>query len=640
MYHHHTASLVVSAAYALLGASMAFGQGLSLSVTTTNNELQIVTSNGTPGAIVVLALDPRVCSADVTGDRRADASDVTAIQGRFGPCATPQDKIYDLDNDGFINDADVVIAQASACVDVQSTPIPGCSSPASVNANTATIISLIADAQGRCSLELAIASTLDAGFYFQAVELSSCMLSPLVPYRVLGGDVYVAPTNQVSCVVHTDFYQPLVDGLVSISTDREEFIGPKTAVGQVSALADASPGASIIATLGETPCAFSDAGGDVFAGVALGLLDTFDSGYSELASSRIQHLFQPVAFEVEVGTARTFAPFSAVWELVPPFSGSPYTPFMANIAALPTRQQAEDVLDYYAVPSDTLENTSCVVVVRVAEDQSLGQGAGHANGFGITLRNFSGFQTTPYVASRHLSNDAAASVAPTVSIGRFDGSTTSILIQGELAAGDHWFLLSDVPFSAPFATHLTNPPQLAGSSSLDGGAPCGTPEPPANPPAVGGAPCQGGMGLLWSLSDCVLTSTHFVAGPVCADLGPFLAATAGGAPGVNIKRKVETSYKGSATISVNVGGVGVEVGTEIDHTGSEETDYTIETGNGCGQNLAWYVYEKHCLTRYYIKYHTLEWIFPVCWCCECCIIVDSTCKAGSSTHLEVCNRDC
>jgi len=640
MYRHHTASHVAAAAYALLGSQLAFGQGLSLSVTSTDNELQIAVSNGTPGAIVVLAIDPRVCVADVTGDRRADASDVSAIQARFGPCMTPHDKIYDLDNDGFINDADVLVAQASACVDVQSTPIPGCNSPASVNPNTANIVSLFPDAQGRCSLELTISATLDAGFYFQAAELSSCMLTPLIPYRVLGGDVYVAPTNQVSCVVHTDFFQPLVDGLVSISTDLEELIGSKTAVGQVSELANASPGASIVATLGETPCAFSDASGDVLEGIALGILDTFDSGYGELQSSRIQHLFQPVAFEVEVGTARTYAPFSAVWEIVPPPSGASYAPFMANIAALPTRQQADDVLDYYAVPSDTLEGASCVVVVRVAEDQSLDQGIAHTNGFGITLQNFSDFQAMPYVASRHLSYDAAAGTAPTVSIARFDGKTTSLLIQGELAAGDHWFLLSDVPFSATFDWHLMNPPQLVGSSSLDGGAPCGTPEPPANPPAVGGAPCQGSMGIRWALSDCVLTSTHGVSGPVCADLGPFLAATAGGAPGVTIKRSVETSYQGSATISVKVGGVGVEVGTEINHTGSEKTDYTIGTGNGCGQNLAWYVYEKHCLTRYHIKYHTFEWIFPVCWCCECCILVDSTCKAGSSTHLEVCDRDC
>lgn len=622
-------------------ASTASAQTPAVQVSTTSNVVSVNVSNATPGGLIALAVDPRVCATDVDGDRQATANDVNAILGQFGPCLTSEQKLYDLNNDGFVNQIDVDEAQAAmGCSDVQSVVIPGCNVSASVNPATMTILSLVPDASGACSIDIPIHNSLDASFYFQAVDVSSCGVSSLVPHRAMGETAFVPARNIATVAVRSDFFEPITDGLVSLSTDLDDAMTYKTAVGQIDALCDITPGSTALAMLEETPCNFQDLDGSLFRGTALGMVDTFDSAYTENPTSNIQHIIQPVAFKTRVGAATQYAPFSGIWELQSPPGTPSYDPFDAEIVSIPTRAQSTDVLNYRAVDDSVLESATCAVVIRLDKAVRLGSGPAHTRGFSIMLQNYSGFTTTPNVATRFLTPFDAAGAAPTVTVAGFDGTRTNIRIEGELSAGEYWFLLSEAPFGRSFEQRTISPPNMSGLVDEDGGSRggCGTPSPPTNPPSVTDQECDGGLGW-WNLDDCVITN-NYTSSRKCKDLGPFLAATSGGAEGFKVSRDKVTTYKGSANISVSFGGVGVSVGTEISHSDTVGSEYTIGTGNGCGENLAWYVYEKHRVTRYRIKAHEWEWLIPVGWCTLCCRAVYSSCKAGETTIMEKCSRDC
>ncbi len=256
------------------------------------------------------------------------------------------------------------------------------------------------------------------------------------------------------------------------------------------------------------------------------------------------------------------------------------------------------------------------------------------------LKNFTGFSTQPYVATRYLSQVPGTDTGMAIAgVASFDRTKTGVQITGTLQAGDHLILLSRDRFQASTGSYITNPPSLVATAQSDSGG-CGTPPPPATPPAVGGGTCVAGLPFIWAISDCVLTGGAPASSTQCATVGPFLLATSGGAAGFKIKKKIETSYKGSVNVGVQFEGVSVGVGQEITHTEGIETDITLEAGaNGCGQNLAWYLYEKYCVTRYQIRYHTWEGWFPD-WCAGCCIMVDVICKAGETITAEKCDRDC
>ncbi len=623
-------------------AAPASGQNLSMQVVRAGDVVTFSVTGATPSSLMCLALDPMGCPRDVDGDRAVNAADVAATSANFGPVMTFAKKIFDQNNDGYVNelDRDLVIA-ASGCTNYESSAIPGCSISADLDPANALLYTFMTNAAGAGSYTVTLPPGLDLPLYSQTIDFAGCRKSALRADRYVHTNVAVGPMASMSVVVRSDFTQPVTSGLVAIATDQDTLVSSRNSVGQTG-IVDISPMTSGMITVGETPCSFVD-GSETFDGVALGILQETSTQTRPYRESLTQFVYQPVAFDVKFGGAERYAPFNGLWEVIPPAQGPAYDPFDAQLAALTTASEIEHVLEYYGVPGTVGESAPAALFLRVPKKVNLDPGTTGHNGFGISLQNWAGLGNSISIATRHLYTGKADDVGPQITANAINAKSMLLSFHGTLEAGDYVILLGDVPFATTHAAFPSSPPDLSAmggdTTQGPGPGPCpagGTPPPPANPPAVPGA-CEGGLGLLWELSDCVLTG-NYTKTTACGTVGPILTKTCSMPGGANMKEEVKITHTGSASVNVEIGGVGVNVGTEISVETTTTVDYPVPPGNG--QNIAFYLYVKICVTRYQIAWHTWEFPYPwtLCWCCGCCHTVDSACEAGQSVAMEVCNH--
>lgn len=622
-------------------------QGLATSVTRDGDTVSISVEGATVSSSVILAMDPMVCTGDVDGDRQTTAADLTAIEASYGPCNTVEKKIFDQNNDGFINSDDKDIVQSAiGCSDLQSFPVAGCSLSADINASTAFLVLVATDSSGQGFLSIPLGPGTDTSIYVQVIDELQCAKTPLASYRFLDEASQVDPVSSITCLINTDFNTEHVPGLVEIATDFDIIVTDKSDLGQTNVVLDASTGSPVMITLGETDCTFTKDQTSV-PGVALGLVETIDlDDTTEYSEARLQHLYQPTALDVQIGTGNFRHPFATIWHLISPTSTSAYPAFTAKVSAFTTAIQISSVLDYYGVSPATIESAQGAIFIRVAESVDLDNGPVSESGFRIILKDFLDNEDAPFIAHRLLANDPN-SEAPIVTVQ--DMSDTEILLQftGHLAQGDHLVLLSEDPFSTQFAVHPPNPPVLELTPTMESGKDCpkdGTPPPPTNPPAVPGTPCTGGPGWIMAGSPCYLTGNYTSIGPNCGILGPVLIKSTSAAPGFKLTNKIKIAYKGSASVDIKIKEfLVIKVGASIEVDEENSYEYIVGQGNGCGENVAWYGYFKKCVTKWGVCSNDWgsEWYpWPVGFCTICYSWEDFVCEAGKTIAVTVCSPKC
>ena len=630
----------LTAGVVALAAAPAFAQSIDVEVSSDLETMSFEIAGATPSSVVLLAIDFPQCQSDVNGDRVTDDSDVAIIRESFGPVLNPQRKVYDLNNDGFVNEQDAIIATGDVgCSDIQSAALPGCGIVADINVATMRRFTVATDGNGEALLELPLNDHFDRRLYAQAIDPASCQISPLKTFFALGSFAYTAPESTISALAMTDFMEVVPNGLVQIETNLGSNTFTKTSAGQSDGSVQVTPGDLATLTLQETPASFLTESGVQQDGIMIGTRDVVALPEGEFSAGRIEAMIQPFAASGMIGNQVWPAPFHGLFDIFQPYQNAAYQPFKAEVGVLTTAESMRDVLSYYDVNAEMLEHAEAAIFVRVDQKTNLNVGEAIQHGFGLNLGNFPNFAAAPFLATRHLTDsDSPGPGVASLEVMRFDGKLISLHVTGTLEQGDHLFLLSSRKFNVKSGKYNTNAPVMVATAAASDGE-CGTPAPPANPPAVGGT-CEPSLGLLWSVTDCILTGNYSVSATVCGDVGPFLAATSGGAGGVTVGKDLETHYKGSATVSVEFGGVTAEVGEEVEHTEGITTGVTLQPGaNGCGQNIAWYLYVKFCVKRWSISYHTWEGWLPD-WCGGCCHTVYSACKAGETITTEICDRDC
>ncbi len=668
---------VMAALFVFHFAVLCWGQALDLQVSKNGDNAIFNVTGATPSTTVSVCLEAVSCVGDVDGDRIVTNSDSGLVANNFGPCHTWTSRVYDLNNDGFVNSADVDIVEFNmGCSSPASTPIPGCSISADIDAAVAIILSVSVDAAGSGSLSMPIPGGYDATFYVQAIDVVGCAKTALAVNRFMHSDTAVQPLSSLTTVSLSDFGSVIPNGLVEIATADGTQKFAKDANGQIAGVVDAVPGDTAAITLYQTNCSFlsPDGTGTVVQGRALGSVEDMDIENTENSTAYVRHLFQPVMTRVSVGDnnpmgMHVMAPFHGLWELfVPDPYSRLYASFSAYLGLLLSDSQIARYLNYYGVKLHHMEDATNAVYVSPDRTVNLGNGSGYGAGFIVRVRTdaMEYGADTPYVKILSLYQNAANINRPFVTVQNYDHKYLTLHVTGTLPKAEHLILLSGKPFNKSYSAVVVNL-QPAGTTmgepgvlGFDESGPAGrdfrSPEmgpreaiyrasavkdcdPPKPDAPTMSDECTGSLPLLWYLDDCIITG-NYTKSTSCDSPTTVQGALKCGVPDQEITKTVKVEWKGTVSVGFDVKGVSGSIGEEISISEEDSDKYTFKDGNGCGQCIAWWIHVKMCLTTYAIKYHEYEWIFPVGWCNLCCNYVRSACVAQTVISTTVCDRTC